>query len=685
MSIIVAVDVGGTFTDLVGVDETTGKVFTSKVASSPRRIAESVIECIEKSGLSLSNIRVIVHGSTVAINTAIEGRGAKTALLTTKGFRDAYIIGRGNRLEVFNVFFKKPRPLVPRHFIFEINERILADGTIQTPIDYVDMEHTVKEIKDNEVESVAICFLHSYANPTHEQLAFEHLKDSTKCYVCKSSDIITKYGEYERISTTVMNAYIGPTVATYVKELDEVLHSEGFNGHLFIMQSTGGMMSPLAVVEKPVAILESGPVGGIIAAAETGSYHGLKNLIALDVGGTTAKTSVISGGLPRVIEGYYVGGYAGGQYVMYPVVDIVEVGAGGGSIAWIDSVGSLKIGPRSAGAVPGPVCYDKGGLEPTVTDANLLLGRLGQRDFLGGEMVLNLEKAYDIMEDKIADKLGLSVEEAAHAILRIATSNISLAVRQVTIERGLDPRDFVLCAFGGAGPLHAVAVARDLHIKKVLIPVYPAHFSALGMILADHRRDLIRTFYHCLNEVDFDEMLKIIESMMAQTEETIMGESVEEIELRHKVFLDMRYVGQEFTLKVPITLDDVKNKNISEIMKKFHETYVESYGYSFSDEAVETVNIHLVTIGVKKNKPAVSVVGKGFDSQPQPVEHRKVWLEKLKPVDCPVYQRELIDKGSTIIGPAIIKEYASTTILWECDVCTVLERGELLVTVGDAA
>jgi len=677
MVVYLAIDVGGTFTDLVGVESESGLIITSKVPTTPDRPSLAMFECIKKAGINIGETAAIIHGSTIAINTVIEGKGSKTALFTTKGFRDVYLIGRANRRNVFDIYFRKPRPLINRRMIFEVDERTLPNGHLLKPVKIDEVRALIEaRLKNQPVEAVAVCFLHSYVNPANESVVYELLRKSLpNCYVTASYKIIRKYGEYERLSSTIINAYIGPTVSRYIVDVEKTLREAGFKGHLLIMESNGGTASPSSAVEKPIALLESGPVGGIIASAYIGSRLGFNNIITLDIGGTTAKTSVIFNGRPQIVDGYYIGD----RYIMLPVVDIVEVGAGGGSIAWIDSLGNLKVGPISAGASPGPVCYGKGGVCPTVTDANLILGRLGRKDFLGGEMLLDYPKCYEVMKERIASPLGLSVEEASESIIRIAVSTTSLAVRRATIERGYDPRDFILFAYGGAGPLHAMSIARELYIPKVLIPLYPAHFSALGMILTDYRKDLVRTYYRFLEDLDMGELFKVVEEMKREAEEKIREETDVSNDIIHDIILEMRYVGQEFTIEVPVSAVDLRKGNPKILLRRFNEIYAQLYGFSFAEEKTEIVNIHLITLA-KRKKPIIGFYGQ--KAYVEPIENRRVLIDG-EWVDCPVYQREMLPPSFRVEGPAIIKEYASTTILMEGDRCEVANSGELLITVGE--
>ncbi|PYS32320.1 MAG: 5-oxoprolinase, partial [Acidobacteria bacterium] len=400
MPLIAAVDIGGTFTDFLGYDSATGQLLSSKSPTTPASLEQGIHHCLEKAGVSVNAIDAFVHGSTVAINTVLERKGARTALIVTKGTRDVYKIGRGNRPDAYDIWFKRPEPLVPRHLTFEVEERLLATGEVHTPLNTLQAETIARQVTASGVEAVAVCFLHSWNNPAHESRMAQLL--SSRIYRSISHEILRQYGEYERISTTVLNSYIGPKVSAYLEGLERMLQEEGFAGSLWIMQSNGGVMSTPVARRLPVAMLESGPVGGFIAAARTGAALGYTNVIGFDMGGTTAKANLARDGEPQMSHGYHIGGYAVGQPMMLPVVDTVEVGSGGGSIARLDHTGSLKVGPVSAGADPGPACYGKGGTEPTVTDANLLLGRLDPAQFLGGEMPLDVEAAREAIHRCVA-------------------------------------------------------------------------------------------------------------------------------------------------------------------------------------------------------------------------------------------------------------------------------------------
>lgn len=674
--IVVAIDIGGTFTDLVGFDGTAGRFVEAKSLTTPANLVQGIVDCLRKSGVAVGAIDELIHGSTIAINTLIERKGAKTALVVTDGTRDVYIIGRGNRPEAYNLLFHRHRPLVPRHLTKEVAERVLASGKVHTPLDRAGVEAVAHSLKQEGVEAVAVCFLHSYVNPRHERAAGEILRATLPgAYLSLSHEILREYREFERTSTTVVNAYIGPKVGGYVKSLKHNLGAVGFRGDLSIMRSNGGVMSPEVAQERPVAMMESGPVGGIIASARVGQKLGYANVISFDMGGTTAKASLVRDGEPTMAPGYYVGGYASGHPVMVPMIDVVEVGAGGGSIAWRDDIGALKVGPQSAGADPGPICYRGGGTEPTITDANVVLGRLDPHNFLGGTMVLDAEGAAKGIERVIARPFGMSVTEAAQSILEIAINKMSLAVREVSVEKGYDPRDFVLVASGGAGPLHVLAIARELHIPTVVVPLFPSHFSALGMLLADERHDFIRTCYADLASVDFARLVAIHEEMVAEAEGGLRHRKGAE----RQVHLDLRYTGQEFTLSVPVTLAQLEKGDRRAIRTAFDRLYERRYAHHSPDEPVEMVNMRLAMIGKRPKLKFPSVKArKGAVS----ARRRPVYFAAGKPVNCPVYARSALGRGARIAGPALIEEHGTTTVLHQGDVCRVAPSGELIIAVG---
>ncbi len=673
--IVVAIDIGGTFTDLIGFDEAARSFVEAKSLTTPAQLGQGVIDCIRKSGLAAGVIDELIHGSTIAINTLIERTGAKTGLIVSRGTRDVYIIGRGNRPQAYSLFFHRHRPLVPRHLTREVDERLLSSGEVHAPLDRAGVAEACRAFAAEGVEAVAVCFLHSYVNPAHERIAGEMIRAAMPdAYISLSHEILREYREFERISTTVVNAYIGPRVGGYVTRLNASLGEIGFRGALSIMRSNGGVMTPQIATERPAAMMESGPVGGIIASAEVGRALGYSNVISFDMGGTTAKASLVRDGEPTMAPGYYVGGYASGHPVMLPMIDVVEVGAGGGSIAWLDDVGALKVGPQSAGADPGPICYRGGGSAPTITDANVALGRLDPDNFLGGEMKLDAESARRGIAEKIGAPLKMDMVAAAQAIVEIASAKMSLAVREVSVAKGYDPREFALVASGGAGPLHVVAIARELHIPTVIVPLFPSHFSALGMLLADERHDFIRTFYADLATVDFAALLQIHDEMLAEASAALRHVA----KAQPQIHLDLRYVGQEFTLQVPVSLAAIAAGDRAGIRAAFDALYEHRYAHHSPEEPVEMVNIRLALIG-KRPRPSFPRVAEGAPAKPS--HERAVYLAD-KSLPCPVYRRESLGAGSAIQGPALVQEHGTTTVLFAQDALTVAPSGELIISAG---
>jgi N-methylhydantoinase A len=677
--IFTAIDIGGTFTDLIGFDDTAGRFTQAKSLTTPHHLVQGIIDCIHKSELDARAIDELIHGSTIAINTLIERKGAKTALLVTRGTRDVYIIGRGNRPEAYNLFFNRHRPLVPRHLTREVIERMLSSGEVHEPLQRESIAAACEALRLEAVEAVGVCFLHAYANPAHERIAGDMIRSALPdAYVSLSHEILREYREFERMSTTVVNAYIGPKVGGYVSSLKSSLGDIGFGGNLSIMRSNGGVMAPEIATARPAAMMESGPVGGIIASAHTGKQLGFPTVISFDMGGTTAKASLVRDGEPTMSPGYYVGGYASGHPVMLPMIDVVEVGAGGGSIAWRDEVGALKVGPHSAGADPGPICYGGGGSEPTITDANVVLGRLDPDNFLGGQMKLDAAAAHRGIADRIAGPLEMDTVAAARAIVEIAIAKMSLAVREVSVEKGYDPRDFALVASGGAGPLHVLAIARELHIPKVIVPPFPSHFSALGMLLADERHDFIRTFYSDLAGADFTKLVAVHDEMVAEATAALRHAK----DAVRRVGLDIRYVGQEFTLPVPVERDQLVASDRQRIRAAFDALYEQRYAHHSPDEPVEIVNIRVAVLGKRAKMTFPTLRDR---SAAEPARHREVYFADVhKPVTAPVYAREALGAGSVIDGPALIQEHGTTTVLFAADRCTVAPSGELVIAVGGA-
>ncbi len=604
-----------------------------------------------------------------------------TGLITTKGFRDVYEIGRGNRPEGYNLFFKRPVPLVSRDLRLEVEERLYATGEVLKPLDEASATAAIAVLKAAGAESVAVCLLHSYANPEHEKRLGELLRQQfPEAYVSLSHEILREFREYERTSTTVLNSYVGPLVRRYLVSLEKMLGDGGFGGTFRVMQSNGGVMSADVAKKMPVTMMESGPVAGVIAAAHIGELLDCHHIISFDMGGTTAKASLIKDFHPEVTSSYYVGGYVSGHPMMLPVVDIVEVGNGGGSIAWIDAAGSIKIGPQSAGAAPGPACYGQGGSEPTVTDANLAVGRIDPEYFLGSGIRLQRDKALEAITEKIAKPTGLSLEEAALGILTIANFNMSLAVRAVSVEKGYDPRDCVMVPSGGGGALHAMAIARELSVPRVIIPPMPAYFSAFGMLVADLKHDYVQTFVRELNDTNGTELADGFAALENSAIETLTEEGAEKQQIFLRRFLDMRYRGQEYTLPVPLTEDRRGLGDFAAIRARFDQLHQEHYGHSAPHEPVMMVNLRLSALGRFENRlpPGLSVhTGAEGERGKRPVifDHAQGFLL------CPIFLRDGFKAGDRLQGPAVIEELGATILLYPGDEMQVNEFGHIVIDV----
>ncbi|HET7806598.1 MAG TPA: hydantoinase/oxoprolinase family protein [Pseudolabrys sp.] len=675
-------DVGGTFTDVAAFDEPTGRLRLGKTLTTPSRLVTGIETGVGKADATFGAAQLFLHGTTVAINTILERKGAMCALLTTQGFRDIYEIGRVNRPESYNLFFQKHRPLIDREMRFEIRERVDAEGKVLIALDENEVRSAAAQAVKNGARAIAILFLHSYRNPDHERRAKRLIEEAyPELFVTASHELSQEYREYERTSTTAANAYVGPRVRQYLGEMDEHLKDVGFGGNFMIVQSTGGLFDLEEARSSCIRMLESGPAAGVIGSKTLCTNIGLTNAIAFDMGGTTAKAGVIYDGEVLMTGGALVGGYATGLPLQIPMIDIQEVGTGGGSIAHIETGGALRVGPESAGAQPGPVCYGQGGTEPTVTDCNLALGRLAPDRFLGGEMMLDLIAARAAIEAKIAKPLGLSMIEAADGILRVAATKMAHMVRWATTERGLDAADFALIAYGGAGPLHATMIARELRMGQVIIPLAPGHFSAYGMLFADLRRDLVNTWFKPLDDASFEDM----EALYVGMEKRGAKDLARSRSMSHEMVIqrgaDMRYVGQEHAVTVDLPLALFKARDRDGIKARFDSVHETRYGYSAPKEKAEIVSLRSATIGVMR-KPSMEPLGKS-NGEPDAAFRgtRPVYFAPAGMTESPVYDRGQLKAGSRIEGPALVEEHASTTVLHPKDILTVDDFGNLHIEI----
>lgn len=680
-----AADIGGTFTDVAYFDPHTGTMALGKTLSTPRHLVEGIADGVAKAGTHFRDAEIFLHGSTVAINTLLERRGAKTALLITRGFRDIYEIGRINRPDAYNLFFRKHVPLVERRLRFEVTERLTAEGTVDTPLDETGVHAICDQLAKEGIEAVAILLLHCYANSDHE-IRVKNIVQARlpHAFVTASHELSQEYREFERCSTAVANAYIGPIVSRYVGEIDKRLVSEGFEGSFLLVQSTGGLYESQQAQIQCVRMLESGPAAGVIGAHALCKALDLPNAIAFDMGGTTAKAGVIYESHVMTTNVALVGGYNEGLPIQIPLVDVFEVGTGGGSIADVDVGGSLSVGPRSAGAEPGPAAYGRGGELPTVTDANLLLGRLGADSFLGGEMKLQVEAAEKAVTERVAGPLGISPIAAADGILQIAITKMSYAVKGVSTERGFDAAAFTLIAYGGAGPLHASAVAREIGMKHLIIPRAPGHFCAFGMLHSDLRYDLVRTTFRKLEEVDFSEIGNAFSDMTVIGKKSLSESDIQPDAVHVGYSADMRYVGQEHSVTVDLDPALLLAQDRDGIKSRFDAVHQLRYGTSAPKEKVEIVTLRAAVTGVMK-KPAMEQIAAGTAEPPTDALRgtRPVYFTDAgDAVQAGIYIRDRLLANNRIQGPALIEEHASTTVVLPGDWLEVDKFGNLRIDLG---
>jgi N-methylhydantoinase A len=667
-TIRVATDVGGTFTDLVCFesDIKTGQysVITAKSDTTPPDFETGVLNVLEKGNVDPSEIDFLAHGTTVIINSLTERKGVKVGLITTKGFRDSLEIARGNRPDFFNLHYQKPIPFVPRYLRRELSGRMSYRGEESEPLDMALLPSILDDFKSEEVEAIAICFLHSYANFSHEEIVMKEVKKLwPEVAVVASHQITREWREYERTSTTVLSAYVQPAAEKYLRKLATGLSEKGFKGSPYIMQSNCGVDSLESVSRIPITMVESGPASGFWGAAELGKLINEPNVLALDIGGTTAKCSLIENGKVKIMTNYWIekDDKSAGYPIMVPVVDLVEIGNGGGSIAWVDEFSKLHVGPQSAGAIPGPAAYGKGGGEATTTDANLKLGRINKNYFCGGSIKADM-KAADSSLEKVGKGLGVTPDEAARGIIRIANNNMINALKLVSLNRGFDPRDFVLVAFGGGGGMHAVALAQELGVKKVVIPAAASVFSAWGMMMSDLRRDYFITHLADLIEgagADIESAFSIVES---QAISQFKSEGIEETNIKFTRYGNFRYKNQEHTTEVQLSSGVISDQQISEIESVFHETYEHEYTYRL-DMPVELVGIHVVATSevgklTMKEMPSSGTMETEARKGEREVDYALEGTHKAQ-----LYDGEKLEPGMEFVGPSIIEDSGSTTVV----------------------
>ncbi|MCY4461596.1 MAG: hydantoinase/oxoprolinase family protein [Albidovulum sp.] len=664
----VATDVGGTFTDLVcfETDLESGelKLRTAKTDTTPPDFEIGVLNVLSKSGVELSEIDFLAHGTTVVINALAERKGVKVGLITTSGFRDILEIARGNRPDFFNLHYRKPPPFVPRFLRREVPGRMTYKGEELQPLDLSPLPEIIDGFKAEEVQSIAICLLHSYANPSHELAVQDEIRRLwPEVFSVASHQITREWREYERTNTAVLSAYVQPVAERYLNRLDSGVRDLGFSGALYVMQSNCGVDTVETASRIPISMVESGPASGIWGAAELGKLIGERNILALDIGGTTAKCSLIHEGQVKIVTDYWIerNRLSSGYPIMVPVVDMVEIGNGGGSIARVDEFGKLYVGPKSAGAIPGPAAYGKGGSEATTTDANLWLGRINPNYFCGGAISADMEAAEKAI-NSIGAKLGANADEVARGIVRIANNNMVNALKLVSINRGYDPRDFTLVAFGGGGPMHAVALAQELGIRRVVIPPGAAVFSAWGMVMTDLRRDYFVTRLADLKPGS----AQVIESTFRESEEMARkqfaseGIGAERVEFLR--FGRFRYQNQEHTTEVEIDLKTIGEEDIKAIESGFHETYEREYTYRL-DAPVEMVGIHLVASAEAGRFTIAERPGGTADARAAIKSERDVDYALEGVHRATVYDGTVLEPGMAFAGPAIIEDPGMTVVI----------------------
>ncbi len=674
----IATDIGGTFTDIVYIDGE-GAIHVNKSHTTPPNFEQGVMDVIAKCNIDPAAVKDLTHGTTVVINALTERKGAKTGLITTRGFRDILEIGRGNRPDLFNFNFKKPEPFVPRYLRLEVSERMDYLGNEHEPLNEDDVRACLETFRKEGVEAIAVVYLHAYVNPAHEIRTKELIHQLwPEVMVTASHEVSKEWREYERESTAVLNSYVMPTAKAYVDRLYQELEKTGITCPKYIMQSNGGTTTFEKAKETPINMVESGPVAGIYGAAMLGKMLGEDKVIAFDIGGTTAKCSLVDGGEVKTTTEYKIEktdrwpGYP----IKVPVVDIVEIGNGGGSIAWVDSTHSLRVGPQSAGALPGPVAYGKGGTQPTTTDANLVIGRLSPKNF---DMDVDMDKVRSAIQEQIGNPFGLNAEDAALGIIRVANSNMLNALKLVSVRKGYDPRDFALVAFGGGGPMHAAALAKELNIRKVIVPNAASVFSAWGMLMTDLRSDDIQTFFAPLSHPDYGAINAQWRKLEAKALEDNAAKGVKASDVYFAHYLDMRYQGQDHTVKVRVPNDDLSPENLGQFIEAFHKEHFQNYSFRLDDSPVEIVNMHLASFGRIAKTPIKEIPTQPYSLEECIKEVRPVIFEGTGKADTKIYDREKLSPGMTMEGPVIIEEVSASTVVYPGMRASIDAYGDIII------
>ena len=687
-------DIGGTFTDLILASEDGQTFQVGKVLTTPDRPDDAVVAGIQAvvgaSGVPAAQVSHVLHGTTLFTNALIERTGARTALVTTKGFRDAIEIAREHRYDMYDLYMQRPRPIAPRHLRFELDERVLVDGSVRHAVDPAEVWRLADRLRTERIEAVGVCLLHAYANPAHERLVGTILREALPdTAVTLSSEVVPEIREYERTSTTLANVYVQRLAQQYLERLRDRLRGIGVGGGLFIMQSNGGLCEAETGGRYPVRLIESGPAAGALAAAHYGALLGHKDLLSFDMGGTTAKACVISDGEPLVspefeIDRRYRFKKGSGLPIKVPVIEMIEIGTGGGSIARVDALRRLRVGPESAGARPGPVCYGLGGADPTVTDADLVLGYLDPDFFLGGEMWLDRDAARHAIAERVGKPLGLDPVEAAWGIHQLANESMAGAARIHAIERGKDVERFPIFAFGGAGPVHAFGVARILQSPSVIFPLGAGVMSAVGFLVAPLSFDFVRTLPGVLDALDWGAIAGTVAEMEAEGR-AILGRTIAADQIRFRRFADMRYRKQGYEIRVPIPDGLLDASRRDEIRRNFESAYRAIYGHTVRDAPVEAVSWRVVTQGPRPSLRLPTSARGGRDARAARKGVRRVYVSDARGyAEVPVYDRYALGAGATLEGPAVIEERESTVVVGAVARIRVDDAANVIVEVPPA-
>jgi N-methylhydantoinase A len=683
---VIGVDVGGTFTDLISIDEE-GNTFVVKTPSTPANPGLGVVNALDKAAAALNkklpeflpDVFRICHGTTVSTNAVLTLTGAKVGLLTTKGFRDIVEIRTGIREDSYDYAVPMPEPLAPRHLRKGIEERVKWNGQEHAPLNEQEVREAVKYFREQCVESIGICFLWSFKNPAHERRAAEICREEfPEAYLSLSSTILPEIREYRRFSTTTINAYVGPALSKYIRYLLGELKKAGYTEELLITQSSAGVMSPEIAVEQAMRTVLSGPACGPAAGVYVGQLYGIKNLITTDMGGTSFDVALIKDAKPWMTDEAEV---AGRYRIRLPMVDVHTIGAGGGSIAWLGLGNALHVGPQSAGADPGPACYMKGGTEPTSTDADLVLGYLNPEYYLGGEYKIDFELARKAIEEKIADPLGLDVTEAARSIVRILNSGMVDAISAVSVRRGEDPRRYAVVAAGGAGPVHAAALAKDLGIRQIIVPRLSSVFCAMGAVISDLRHDYVRTIATRSSEVDFDKFNKIYQEMEQEAHKTLEREAIAEKDRYFRPAMDMRYVGQFHEVEVDVPHGLFGPEQLAEVIEHFHDRHESLYAFRDIVET-EIINVRLAAFGRVVEPSLKGFTYEGKDAGSHLKGKRDVFFEEAGGfISTPIYDGDVMKYGNIVEGPAIIEQVTTTMVVPPGYTIEVGQYGDFIMQV----